>query len=146
MTPLGFLSVIVAMTALAVGASYVQRRRHIRRLQNLATEWKLHYSQYDCFRLAPRVAQKLTMPGAAAVRVSDLLYGLEDRGYRYIFRTEVHASVVLRTKTGVRRVGMFCEPKDAAVGAGIDVLFAPEGLTLMEQYKHLFDVARATRP
>jgi hypothetical protein len=141
MTPLGFLSVVVAMTALAVGSANIQRRRQRRSLEALAAQLKLHYSVGDCFRLAPRVALSLSVPGAAAVRVHDLMYGLEERsGYRYFFRTEYTVGV-LRGKTTVRKVAMFCEPKDAPAGAAIELVFAPESLPLAEQYRHLHDAS-----
>jgi len=142
MTPLQFLFLIVTMTLVAAGVQWVQRQRHVRELRDLAAEWQLHYSASDCFRLAPRVAQMLPVPGAAAVRVSDLIYGLEGSGYRYIFRTE-YTIGVLRTKTGIRRVGTFREPKDAPAGARIEVLFAPEEKPLIEQYRYLRSSARA---
>jgi hypothetical protein len=141
MTPLQFLFLIVAMTLVAAGVQWVQRQRQVRELRDLAAEWQLHYSASDCFRLAPRVAQALPVPGAAAVQVTDLIYGLEGRGYRYIFRTD-YTIGVLRTKTGIRRIGTFCEAKDAPVGARIELLFAPEEKPLIEQYRYLHSTAR----
>ena len=129
------------MTAAAVGLANIQRRRERRRLEKLAAQWKLHYSEGDCFRLAPRVALSLSVPGAAGVRVYDLLYGLEDRGYRYLFRTE-YTIGVLRGKTTIRNVATFCEPKDAHKGDPIKLIFAPESLPLTEQYKHLYEASR----
>jgi hypothetical protein len=50
---------------------------------------------------------------------------------------------VLRTKTGVRRVATFCEPRDAtpleAPAADYKLEFAPEELPLVQQYQHLLE-------
>jgi len=142
MTPMQFLFLIVATTALAAGLQYSQRQRYVRKLRKLATELQLNYSPSDRFRIAPRVALSLPIPGAAAVIVTDLLYAQEDRGYRYIFRTE-YTIGVLRTKTAVRQVGTFCEPRDASAATDIKVLFAPESLPLVDQYRHLYKASRA---
>jgi hypothetical protein len=139
-TPLEFLALMLIVTATAGTIRYVSRRRHVARLQGLADEWKMHFSAADRFRLAPRIAPRLGVPGAASVRVVDLLYGIEDENYRYIFAAE-YTTGVLRTKTGVRRIATFCEPRDSAArenGAGNCPLeFAPESLPLLEQYREL---------
>src|SRR6185437_2557901 len=103
------------------------------------------YSPTDRFRLAPRVAQSLTVPGAAAVLVTHLLYGQEERGYRYIFQTE-YTIGVLRTKTAVRQVGTFCESREATGGPGPNITFAPQNLSIIEQYRHLYGASRAAAP
>jgi hypothetical protein len=146
MTPLEFLALMLTVTALAAGVHFVRRRRHVARLRRLASEWELHFSAVDRFRLAPRIAQRLPVPGAAAVRVVDLLYGIERQNYRYVFATE-YTTGVLRSKSGVKRVATFCEPREAGGGGGggggaagtnpCELVFAPEGLDLIEQYRHL---------
>ena len=141
MTPLQFLFLIAATTALAAGLQYAQRQRQIRRLRKLASELQLTYSPTDRFRLAPRMAQALTVPGAAAVLVTHLLYGQEERGYRYIFQTE-YTIGVLRTKTAIQQVGTFCEPRDAAGASAPSITFAPENLSIIEQYRHLYGASR----
>ena len=138
MTPLEFLIFMIAITAGAAAVEAGRRHRHMRALRRLAAERGMHFSSADRFRLAPRVAQRLPVPGAAAVRVLDLLYGVERDNYRYVFATE-YTTGVLRSKTGVRRVATFAEPRDPAVAGGDigELVFAPEGLPLVEQYKHL---------
>src|SRR5688572_1049288 len=134
MTPLEFLSFMVAITAAAAAVEAMRRRRHITALRKLAAERQMHFSAADRFRLAPRIAQRLPVPGAAAVRVLDLLYGVERQNYRYVFATEYTVGV-LRSKTGVRRVATFAEPREpGAQGEVGELVFAPEGLPLVEQY------------
>src|SRR5438093_2707935 len=142
-TPLEFLALMLFITASAGAIRYVARKRYINRLQNLADEWKMHFSVADRFRLAPRIAPKLNVPGAASVRVVDLVYGIEKENYRYIFATE-YTTGVLRTKTGIRRIATFCEPRDPSGGevANGDLEFAPESLPLVEQYRELLQRKR----
>ncbi|MEO6437285.1 MAG: hypothetical protein ABIP55_16200 [Tepidisphaeraceae bacterium] len=137
-TPLQFL--LVMLTA-AAGAGLVQlivRRRKVSRLRRLAASVQMHFSAADRFRLAPRIVALLPVPGAAAVRVADLIYGIERDHYRYVFATE-YTTGVLRTKTSVRRVASYCEPRECSATARPpgELVFAPESLSLFEQYKHL---------
>ena len=138
MTPLEFLAFMLVMTAVAAAVHAIRRRRHTAALRRLAAEAGMHFSPADRFRLAPRIAQRIPVPGAAAVRVLDLIYGAERQSYRYIFATE-YTIGVLRSKTGVRRVASFSEPRDpaSATRETAELVFAPEGLPVIEQYRHL---------
>ena len=137
MTPLQFLILMIAMTLLAGCWQWVYRRRQTLALQDLAEQFHMHYSAADRFRLAPRIAPQLSMPGAAGVRVSDLLYGVEDANYRYVFRVEYTAGV-LRSKVSVQRVATFCEPRDRSTRpSDMQLEYAPQDLPLLEQYRHL---------
>ena len=137
MTPLEFLTFMLVTTAVAAAVHMMRRRRHMAALQRLAGEVRMQYSAADRFRLAPRIAQRLPVPGAAAVRVLDLLYGVEQENYRYVFSAE-YTTGVLRTKTGVRRVVTFAEPRDpAAKHDTMALTFAPPELPVIEQYRHL---------
>lgn len=128
---------MLAVTALAAVGRAMHRRRHTRRLRALADELELHYSATDRFRLSARIAIRLPVPGSAGVRVIDLLYGIEDKCYRYVFAAE-YTTGVLRNKTSVRRIATFVEPRDPAVARESRPLtFAPESLPLIEQYRHL---------
>ncbi|MEA2711014.1 MAG: hypothetical protein QOF78_3615 [Phycisphaerales bacterium] len=138
MTPLEFLAFMLCFTGVAGLIQYLRRRRHTGALRKLAAEWHMHFSAADRFRLAPRIAQQIPVPGAAAVRVIDLLYGVERQNYRYIFATE-YTTGVLRSKTGVRRVATFCEPREPGKGETRELTFAPEGLPVIDQYKHLLN-------
>jgi hypothetical protein len=144
LTPLEFLALMLFITATAGTIRYIARRRYVQRLQDLADEWKMHFSVVDRFRLAPRIAAKLKVPGAAGVRVVDLVYGIEKENYRYIFAAE-YTTGVLRTKTGVRRIATFSEPRDSSGGgeaANGELEFAPDSLPLVEQYRELLQRTR----
>ena len=137
MSPLECLSFMLAMTAIAAAVDALRRQRHTAALRKLAQARQMHFSADDPFQLAARVAQRLPVPGAAAVRVLDLLYGVERDNYRYIFTTE-YTTGVLRSKRGVRRIATFSEPREPGKPpADFDLSFAPEGMPVLEQYKHL---------
>ena len=98
-TPAQFLAMVLLVTAAAGLVRVIVRRRHVQQLRMLAAKWKMHFSADDRFRLATRIAPRLPVPGAAGIRVADLLYGIEDENYRYVFAAE-YTTGVLRTKTG----------------------------------------------
>jgi hypothetical protein len=138
MSPYAFLMCMVILTAGAAVAQMAARARHLGRLKRLAGEWKMHFSARDRFRLSPRVAEALPVPGAAGVRVFDLIYGIEQERHRYLFSTEYTVGV-LRSKTGCRRVATFSEPRDAACAEkGCELIFASSNLPLIEQYQELW--------
>ena len=141
MTPSQLLLLMITVTAAAGGVQLVLRRRLVKRLRALAQERKMHFSAADRFRLAARIVSLLPVPGAAAVRVSDLVYGVEQQHYRYVFRTEYTVGV-LRSKTGIRRVARFREPRDRS--AAPQLTFAPEHLPLLEQYRQMLDERSGT--
>src|SRR4051812_290518 len=111
MDPQVFLVTMVAVTALAVGAHVLSKWLRARKLKQLAQQWGMHYAQHDRFHLADRVAPRIPCPGAADVRVTDLIYGLKGERFRYVFTAEYTRGVV-RTKHRTRRVVAMTEPKD----------------------------------
>ena len=148
LTPSQFLALVLLVSAAAGIVRVMIRRRHVQRLRGLAVQWKMHFSADDRFRLATKITPRLPLPGAAGVRVADLLYGIERENYRYVFAAE-YTTGVLRTKTGIRRIATFAEPRDDGGNAtSCDLVFAPEGLPVLEQYRHLLekreDVKRET--
>src|SRR5215212_7396531 len=147
MSPYAFLMVMVVLTAGAAAVQIAARSRHVSQLKELADAWHMHFSADDRFRLAARVAERLPVPGAAGVRVFDLIYGIEGDEYRYVFCTE-YVVGVLRTKHGWRRVATFTEPRDATDGAAAkrsELVFAPVDLPMVEQYRALGETLRKTR-
>jgi hypothetical protein len=145
LSPTEFLGLLVSVTIAAMVIEIVRRRRRINRLQALATQWRMHYSTHDPFHLAPRVAQLLPIPGAAAVRVTDLIYGIEGDQYRYIFTAEFTTGVI-RTKARGRVVASFTEPRDPGATRKLSPIFAPERLESLEQYRHLHEQVEKHSP
>ena len=142
MSPTIFLLLVVILTTGAACAALAAERRRRAALRRLAEGWRMHYTPYDRFRLAARVASRLPAPGAGAVRVKDLIYGLEGAEIRYIFA----ASYTTGTVAAERRhaaVVMFAEPRERREDAPVELLIAPEGLPIVEQYEHLHKRLRA---
>jgi hypothetical protein len=138
MSPTQFLVLVVILTVgVSVGTRLLERRRRAS-LRRLAAAWEMHYTPTDRFRLAPRVASRLPVPGAAAVRVKDLIYGLEGADQlRYIFVAEYTTGA---TAAQHRResVVSFAEPRERRnESSPVELIVAPPGLSVIEQYEHL---------
>ena len=136
MSPTDFLVLVVILT---VGVSAIARaveRRRRGALRRLAAAWNMHYTPFDRFRLAPRVGARLPVPGAAAVRVKDLIYGLEGDQLRYIFVAEYTAHTIA-AQSRRESVVTFAEPRERRDDAPVELMLAPEGLGVIEQYEHL---------
>jgi hypothetical protein len=111
----------------------------------LATELRMTYSQFDSLRLTPRVAARFPIPGAANLRITDVIYGTEHDRYRYVFRVEFTVGVV-RPKRRRVRIGAFAEPRERGRNLPPSpVLLAPEKGSLVDQYRHLAPTAAARR-
>jgi hypothetical protein len=147
MTPLGLLVALIAVTAAAVYGDALRRRRRGRTVRRLAAEWRMNYTPTDSLQVTPKIARHFPVPGAANLQVRDLIYGIEQDRYRYVFTAEFTAGVV-RTKTRRLRVGTFSEPRNRTLRHAHEdatrVELAPEGGTLEEQYTALAPAA-ATR-
>ena len=136
MSPTEFLVLAVMVTiGVSVAARVIERRRRAV-LRRLASAWQMHYTPFDRFRLAPRVAPRLPVPGAAAVRVKDLIYGLEGDQLRYIFVAE-YTTGTIAAQHRRESVVTFAEPRERRDDSPVELLVAPEGLGVVEQYEHL---------
>lgn len=146
MTPLDVLGFTVGATAVAVAAESILAGRRRRVLRRLAAEWRMTYSRFDSLRIGPRVARTFPVPGAANIRITDVIYGIENERYRYVFRAEFTIGTV-RKRRRVVRVATFSEPRDRARPQGTaPVVLAPDTGTIVEQYRHLAPAAaRAAR-
>ena len=138
MSPTAFLLLMTLVTVGAAGASMLAESRRRAALRRLAGAWQMHYTAYDRFRLAPRVAPRLPAVGAAAVRVKDLIYGLEGDRLRYIFAAQ-YTTGTMATPTRRESVATFSEPREGRGDAPVqvDLLLAPSDLPLVEQYEYL---------
>jgi hypothetical protein len=133
-SPLIFLGVIVAGTigvALWAGAG---RKIKQQKLMKLARDWRMHYAADDRFGLAPRVAERLLLPGSAGVRVVDLIYGTEEGIRRYVFSARYSLGVI----AGKRRISCVASMSEDCTGpigvwSAMKVAKAEGGI--IEQYK-----------
>jgi hypothetical protein len=136
MSPTEFLVLVVIVTVTVSAAWRAVERRRRSAIRRLASAWQMHYTPTDRFRLAPRVAPRLPVPGAAAVRVKDLIYGLEGDQLRYIFIAEYTTGTVAAQHRR-ESVATFAEPRERRDDSPVELLLAPPGLSVVEQYQHL---------
>jgi hypothetical protein len=136
-----FLGCTVA-TAIAAAVDVAAHRRRARGLRSLATEWRMNYHPADQLRLTPKVLQRFPIPGAANVRVVDLIYGSERDRYRYVFSVEFTIGLV-GPKSRVVRVASLSEPRDRGGAGPVSLTLAPQEGTLLEQYRYLAPPASA---
>ncbi|MDB5291083.1 MAG: hypothetical protein JWL69_2324 [Phycisphaerales bacterium] len=144
MTPAGLLSLTILLIGAAALSERVLAQLHRGRLRRMAADWRMRYSPNDRFRLTPRITGNFPIPGAAKIKVVDLIYGIESDLYRYVFTAEYTAGIV-RGKHRVQRACSFSEPRDR-VHASTDpqITLAPSGLPLLEQYRRLCPQAART--
>jgi hypothetical protein len=135
MPPIDLLGILLAVTIAAVGFDRWLRRRDQAVFRKLAIEHRMHYSPGDPLRLTARVAARLPIPGAAGVRVIDLLYRTDEQNHYYVFTAEYTVGVV-GPKHRIRRAAAFVESKTAA-GIQDGVRLGPRELPLVEQYRSL---------
>lgn len=140
-SPAEFLAALLALTAAVALVERVSRRRRRRELRKLAAQWKMTYSPRDLLRIAPRIASRFPVPGAADVRVVDLIYGTKGDEYRYIFTTE-YTTGLLGGKRRQVRAASFSEPRGRGqADSPPPVILAPSDMVLIEQYCRLAPTA-----
>lgn len=131
-----FLLGLLALAAVAVALDVIVHRRRSRQLRALATQWRMNYHAADQLRITPKVIAKLPIPGAANVRVLDLIYGSDAGGYRYVFSVEYTVGLT-GPKRRLVRVASLTEPRRPG-GASIDQLtltLGPRDAGLLDQYR-----------
>ena len=137
MNPSELLGLAVAITGGAYVFDSVTRRRSADALRRLATEWRMNFSLTDRLNLTGKVARHFPIPGAANLRVTNVIYGTAKDRYRYIFTAEYTIGVV-RAKRRLTQAGSFSEPRGREDGPWIeDVVLAPPNQPLVEQYRSL---------
>lgn len=135
LSPYDLLVALICLTALAYAADRILRRRTRRAVRGLAAAWRMNFGPFDNLRLTPRVAPRFPVPGAAAVVVRNVVYGVVDGYWHYVFTAEFTVGAVGAHRRVVR-AAHFTEPRDRTADAG-PVVLAPSDMTLLEQYAHL---------
>ena len=107
-------------------------------------QWGMHYNAGDQLRLATKVLPRLPVPGAANVRVMDLMYGSDRDRYRYVFSVEYTVGVV-GPKRRVIRVASLSEPRERGNPGMVSLTLAPEDGSLLDQYRSLAPPAPAQK-
>src|SRR4051812_28649494 len=104
-TPSDALALLAAATVVAWAAELLRGRHARRQVRRLAADWRMTFGRTDTLRLTPKVARAFPVPGAARVRVWNVIYGRDpsDPGrYRYVFTAEYTAGVVQGKRRFVR--------------------------------------------
>jgi hypothetical protein len=139
MSPLDFLALLLTLTLGAMIWQQLSVRKDRSALLELAREWGMHYSPGDRLNLAAGLAARLPVAGASNVRVSDLLYGLDEGYYRYVFRVDYTMGVV-RSKHRYTSIAAYRDPRAAKASGAAPLKIAPGDLPIIEQYRFLKDV------
>jgi hypothetical protein len=134
-SPFQFLSLLLGVSAIAAGVQWAAGARRCRAFRGLAREWGMQYVSSDRFRLAERIAGRLPVPGAADLRVSDLLYRTEAGRRQYLFTCEFTRGVVFSQRRR-RRVAAF-EESTSAEAECPELRIGDEKMPLAEQYRQL---------
>jgi hypothetical protein len=145
LSPGAVLVILVAMTCAAALVEKVSKSRRRSHLRELAVRWQMTYSPHDRLRVTPKITHHLPVPGAADLYVTDVIYGVQGGQYRYVFTVEYTIGVV-RGKRRQVRVATFCESRNRDCNEPVgSVVFAPEDLSLVEQYEKLAPGEVATK-
>jgi hypothetical protein len=133
MSPLEFIFALLALTAVAAGCQRFTATRRRNVLARLAGEWNMQFVAADRFNLAPRICGTLPFPGAANVRVTDVIYQTESARRRLMFTCEFGQGTV-RSQCRRHCVAAF-EESCGAEALEPTLLVAPDKLALVEQYR-----------
>ena len=134
--PVLFFGGLVAVTVLAWIAYRSLRHQRKAALRKLAGDRAMQYSQRDLFSLVNRVGAAFPVPGAADLRVIDLIYATRAGRHLYVFTAQYTRGVSQRQWREEMVLG-FCEPAAADGRPPTPLTPAREGLTVLEGYQEL---------
>jgi hypothetical protein len=127
---------LIGLTAVGVFFDVAAHRRRTRALRVLAAQWRMTYHPADPLRVAPKVLSRFPVPGAANVRVMDLIYGSDRDRYRYVFSVEFTVGLV-GPRRRIVRVASLSEPRERGGAGPVALNLAPAQGTLLDQYRYL---------
>ncbi|MDB5296086.1 MAG: hypothetical protein JWO31_2069 [Phycisphaerales bacterium] len=136
MTPGLLLALLFGATLAAVVIDAGRRTRRHHAARRLAADWRMNFGRTDSLGLTARIAPLLPAPGAAAVRVSDVVYGTRGNESRYVFTAEYTVGVTGSKQRHVRAAA-FTEPRDRRRGGQATLVMGDPDLPLDEQYASL---------
>jgi hypothetical protein len=130
------LAVLLAITLTASMLQSSRRRRMRRSLRSLAAEWRMTYTPHDRLKISEKIHNRLPIPGAAALSVSDVVYGAQAGALYCVFTVEFTTGVI-RENRRARRVASLVESRDPRNSSPATFALAPEELSLIDQYRLL---------
>jgi hypothetical protein len=136
LSPSMFLLFLLTLTTVVgiVEACLIAVRR--KRYGTLAKQWEMHYHPYDVLGLGPRLAGSMPRPGAADVRVRDLLFSRGGDTLLYIMTVEYTVGLI-HSKRRRFLAAATREPVQSDPSSPLLLTFAPEEMPLLEQYEYL---------
>jgi len=141
LTPWHILAIALLILLLAWFLDRAVTRNRSERMRALALKFHMRYVPVDRFHIAPRIAIDIPVPGAADVRVRDLMYRTDDTAYTYVFSVEYATGTI----DGVRRncvVARAVEPAGRSCDRFTGVRFSDTPKrSLTEQYEALMSIA-----
>lgn len=140
MSPGLLLLICIVATGIAAAVDVATHRRRSAALRALASRWGMNYHPGDQLRLAAKVLPRLPIPGAANVRVLDLVYGSDRDRYRHVFSVEYTLGVI-GSKRRIVRVASLSEPRDRSSAAPVVLALARQEGSLIDQYLSLAPAA-----
>jgi hypothetical protein len=134
---------ILILTVLATVAGHSALRSYLQRkhLRNLARKWNMHFAPGDRLRLAQRTVRHFPVPGAASIRVRNLIFRTEESRHQYLFTIDYTVGII-RGKVGRSSVAGFEEPvtRGSRSNQAPPVLFlAPKNLSFPAAYQHVLE-------
>jgi hypothetical protein len=133
MSPALFLALLLGLTALAWLQQTLFDAVVARRLSRIGHAHGMLHARADRFDLARRISERLPVPGAADVRVSDVLYCSRDNCYRYVFTVDYTIGLIHGHRR-VRRVGSLLLPRSEAA-AGPELILSEGRTPRMSAYQ-----------
>lgn len=137
--PLLLLTLLAALTAVAWAVNALAERRRIRTLCDLAGRWQMRFVREDVFQLGRRLGACIPVPGAADVRVMDVVYGTEGAAHRYILTLEYTLGAVGRHRREARAATFQDSAEPSSANHAPDLKLADPALPLVKQYESLHD-------
>ena len=146
-TPQLYLILLLGILLVGVLAGGVSQFRCRRKLRACAGRWNMHFAPGDRLALARRIVGQFPVPGAASIRVRDLLYRTADNRHQYLFTVDYTVGVI-RGKAGRSRVAGFSEPVSRGgrgETAGPVLTLAPAHLSGPAAYEHILQTLHFSR-
>ncbi|HTW95667.1 MAG TPA: hypothetical protein VMD30_12770 [Tepidisphaeraceae bacterium] len=138
-TPLVLLWSLLLLTAAAWIGQRIFDCLRIRKMARWARSAHLFYSPTDHLGIAPRIARLLDIPGAAAVRVTDLMYRSDGQRQDCLFTISYTRGVMSHRVQGIRVASLQDSITRGDPSHPLQLRLAPDRLPTLRQYEFLLD-------
>jgi hypothetical protein len=109
MSPALYLIVLLGLLIAAITIDLIRWYSYSNKLRVCAHGWHMHFAHGDRLRIARRIVHQFPVPGAALIRVRDLIFRTDETRHVYLFTVDFTVGVI-RGKVGRSRVAGFSEP------------------------------------